>query len=225
MPAAEDPVELHSELLADPDSVRELVHEIKTPLNAIIGFAEIIDGQYLGPADYRYRERAAEIVAQARILLTAIDDLDFAARVHSSHGLEARRANIGDLVERLAPSLREIAAARESFVDASRTTRDLHAVVEPELAERLITRTCQAMIEQTEKGEHLRLSVDRAGDVIRVSISRPAALHGISDDELFGIRGEAVRSSSLRLVHGLARVAGADLSASPSAITLSFTRA
>ena len=46
-------------LLADPDSLRELVHEIKTPLNAIIGFAEIIEGQYLGPADRRYRERAA----------------------------------------------------------------------------------------------------------------------------------------------------------------------
>ena len=37
-----------TEVLADPDSLRELVHEIKTPLNAIIGFAEIIEGQYLG---------------------------------------------------------------------------------------------------------------------------------------------------------------------------------
>ena len=57
--AAEEAVEA----LADPDSLRELVHEIKTPLNAIIGFAEIIEGQYLGPADRRYRERAQEIVS------------------------------------------------------------------------------------------------------------------------------------------------------------------
>ena len=70
--------------LPDPDSLRELVHEIKTPLNAIIGFAEIIDGQFLGPADRGYRERAGDIVAQARLLLGAIDDLDFAAKVHSS---------------------------------------------------------------------------------------------------------------------------------------------
>jgi signal transduction histidine kinase len=66
-------------VLTDPDSLRELVHEIKTPLNAIMGFAEIIEGQYLGPADRGYRERAAEIWRQARLLLTAIDDLDFAA--------------------------------------------------------------------------------------------------------------------------------------------------
>ena len=84
LPPAAEHERLHSDLLADPDSLRELVHEIKTPLNAIIGFAEIIDGQYLGPADRRYRERAAEIVAQARLLLTAIDDLDFAAKVHSA---------------------------------------------------------------------------------------------------------------------------------------------
>src|SRR5690606_35868158 len=67
----------------DHDSLREMIHEIKTPLNAIIGFAEIIDGQYFGPAHSRYRERAAEIVANARSLLEAAEDLDFAARLQS----------------------------------------------------------------------------------------------------------------------------------------------
>ena len=216
---------VHSELLADPDSLRELVHEIKTPLNAIIGFAEIIDGQYLGPADHRYRERAAEIVAQARILLTAIDDLDFAAKVHSSRPPEPRRTNIGELVERLTPALRDFASTGGSIIDASRTTRDLHALADPELAERLITRTCHAMITQAAEGERLRLSVDRAAETVRVSITRPAALHGVSDQELFGSSGERLRSSSLRLVRGLARVAQADVSASTSAINIAFRRA
>ncbi|HEX2803131.1 MAG TPA: histidine kinase dimerization/phospho-acceptor domain-containing protein, partial [Sphingomicrobium sp.] len=62
-------------LASDPDSLRELAHEIKTPLNAIIGFAEIITGEYLGPAESRFRERASDIVAQARLLLGAIEDL------------------------------------------------------------------------------------------------------------------------------------------------------
>src|SRR6185503_6255009 len=48
------------ELPPDGDSLRELVHEIKTPLSAIIGFAEIMDGQYLGPAGRRYRDRATD---------------------------------------------------------------------------------------------------------------------------------------------------------------------
>ena len=99
LPAA--PAPDRSQILSDPDSLRELVHEIKTPLNAIIGFAEIIDGQFLGPADLRYRERAGEIVSQARILLGAIDDLDFAAKVHSAPG-EGRRVDLAELLDRAA---------------------------------------------------------------------------------------------------------------------------
>ena len=99
-------------MLSDPDSLRELVHEIKTPLNAIMGFAEIIEGQYLGPADRGYRERAAEIGRQARLLLTAIDDLDFAAKVHSAKGAARERVDLGALVDRAAAELRDIAAKR-----------------------------------------------------------------------------------------------------------------
>jgi signal transduction histidine kinase len=224
-PATSESDAFSSDLLADPDSLRELVHEIKTPLNAIIGFAEIIDGQYLGPADHRYRERAAEIVAQARLLLTAIDDLDFAAKVHSAAGRERPQVNVGELVERMAPSLRELAEGRKATLEASRTTKDCMAAIEPELADRLVFRICSAMIERSAAGEGLRLSVDRVGEAVRVSMSRPKALHGRSEEELFGAAGSSSEGFTLRLVRGLARVAGAELSASASAVSLTFHRA
>ena len=211
------------EALADPDSLRELVHEIKTPLNAIIGFAEIIEGQYLGPADRRYRERAQEIVRQARLLLTAIDDLDFAAKVRSSGGAHAR-INLGELVERLMPALRELGAERGVEVDGPRTSRDATAATEPELADRLIFRMYSALIEQAEAGERLRLGVDRAGERWRVSITRPAKLAALSEDELVGGNADFEQSFSLRLVQGLARIAGADLVAPKGTISLLFPR-
>ncbi|NUQ18410.1 MAG: HAMP domain-containing histidine kinase [Sphingomonas sp.] len=212
-------------LLSDPDSVRELVHEIKTPLNAIMGFAEIIEGQYLGPADRRYRERAQEIVRQARLLLTAIDDLDFAAMIHTSSAGEERRANLGALVERMIPGLREIARARGVEIDGSRTTRDTSAATEPELADRLIFRMCSAVIEHAQPSEHLRLTVERAGDRSRVTMTTPAAISGVSDEQLF--RGDIAHEHGfpLRLVRGLARLAGADLAVSPGSISLLFPRA
>lgn len=220
--------------LPDPNSLRELVHEIKTPLNAIIGFAEIIDGQFLGPADRGYRERAARIVGQARLLLGAIDDLDFAAKIHSSSNSGDRRANLGELVERMAPLLRKQADARQAVLDCTRTTRDLTAAVEPELTDRLIFRMCSAMIARAEQGEHLRLSVDQANTHCRVSIGRPAVLREIDDNQLFeGVpgasdwQGEDALSAgiSLRLVRGLAHIAGAELSTTASAISLVFLRA
>jgi len=218
-------------ILPDADSLRELVHEIKTPLNAIIGFAEIIHGQFLGPADHGYRQRATDIVTQARLLLSAIDDLDFAAKVHSSSGNGHRRTNLGELVERMAPFLREQAEARGAALDCTRTTRDLTAAVEPELADRLIFRMCSAMIARAGEGEHLRLSVDQANSHCRVSIGRPAALHAVADVQLFeampGVDEDGALSAgiSLRLARGLAHVAGADLVTSPNAISLVFQRA
>ena len=211
-------------LLSDPDSVRELVHEIKTPLNAIVGFAEIIEGQYLGPADQRYRERAQEIVRQARLLLTAIDDLDFAAMIHSSTSREQRRVNLGELVERITPALRELARSREVEVDGSRTIRDTKAATEPDLADRLIFRMFSAVIEQAQPREHLRLTVDRTGDWSRVSLTSPAALWDLSEEQLLGGSVGIERGFSLRLVRGLARLAGADLRVRDGSISLLFPR-
>ena len=211
-------------LLSDPDSVRELVHEIKTPLNAIMGFAEIIEGQYLGPADQRYRERAQEIVRQARLLLTAIDDLDFAAMIHSSKTAEQRRTNLGDLVERLIPGLRELARGRGLELDASRTMRDTSAATEPELADRLIFRMCSAVMDKAQPGEHLRLTVERAGERSRVSMTSPAALCDLPEEQLLGGETGLEQGFPLRLVRGLARLAGADLTARQGSISLLFPR-
>ena len=213
------------EALADPDSLRELVHEIKTPLNAIIGFAEIIEGQYLGPADRRYRDRAQEIVRQARLLLTAIDDLDFAAKVHSSGEGAHERVNLSDLVGRMMPALSELATAARVELEAPRAMRDSAAATEPELADRLIFRMCSALIDEAEPGERLRLAIERAGERWRVSMTRPARLATLPEDELLGGDADLERGFSLRLVQGLARIAGAELSAPKGTIALLFPRA
>jgi len=224
-PSAEDPES--PELLADPDSLRELVHEIKTPLNAIIGFAEIIDNQLLGPADRRYRERATGIVTQARLLLSAIDDLDFAAKIHSGGGA-GRRVDLGDLLERIAGSVRDIAERQGAAVEIAKAPRGALAAVEPELADRLIFRLCSAAIERADRGERLRLSIDQTADQCSLSMSRPAALKSLSDARLFDSSGGEDSGSaafSLRLVRGLARIAGGDLVTSRAGLTLVFPRA
>ncbi|MEO7189349.1 MAG: histidine kinase dimerization/phospho-acceptor domain-containing protein [Sphingomicrobium sp.] len=209
-----------------PDSLRELVHEIKTPLNAIMGFAEIIEGEMFGPADATYRMRAGEIVAQANLLLAAIDDLDFAAKSQSLSSANRSFADLGKVIEQVTPPLRERAADRGVILDSSRTTRDLTAAIEPMLAERLILRMCNAVIERCERGEQLRLLVDQSEKHCRVSITRPTSLRGISDDELFGGPGVTLAQGlSLRLTRGLAQVAGADLLTSAETFTLTFARA
>jgi hypothetical protein len=233
MPAAApassaSPADAVPDVLSDPDSLRELVHEIKTPLNAIIGFAEIIEGQYLGPADRGYRERAAEIVRQARLLLTGIDDLDFAAKVHSATGAGRERVDLGSLVDREAGELREIAASRGAELELNRPRQEVAAAVQPELADRLLFRLFEALADRTERGERLYMSVDLASEGARISISRPSSLRDLSDAELFEIprdQSGGQGSFRLRLVRGLARIAGGDLVSGRDAFSLLFSRA
>lgn len=212
--------EAPTDFLADPDSLRELVHEIKTPLTAIIGFAEIIEGQYLGPADHRYRLRAGEIVSQARLLLRGIDDLDFAAKIHASADSADRRADLAPLLDQATASLRDRASERDVQIELVRPTTSVVAAIEPELAERLLVRLIDAVIEGAERGERLRLVAEQTAAQCRVSITRPAALRNIPEAQLFEAGppfAEEQQSQALsvgfalRLVRGLARIAGADL--------------
>ncbi|MES2054800.1 MAG: histidine kinase dimerization/phospho-acceptor domain-containing protein [Pseudomonadota bacterium] len=75
------------------DALRQLVHELRTPTNAIAGFAEMIETQLLGPVPQVYRDHASQIRSQAADLLTAIDDIDLAARIES-HALDLRPGTV-----------------------------------------------------------------------------------------------------------------------------------
>ena len=123
------------------DSLRQLIHELRTPLNAIIGFAEMIEGQYMGPAAAGYRGSAAEIMAQARGLLGAVDDLDTAARLETQplrgRGEPGRRGRPAVPAARIY----ERVAAQRGATIAIEIGEDLPpALVEPGAAERMFAR-------------------------------------------------------------------------------------
>jgi hypothetical protein len=203
----------------DPAALRELVHEIKTPLNAIIGFAEIIDGQYLGPAQSGYRARAAEIVAQARILLAGVDDLDFAARLRGRHPGEAVTSDFKEFfalfVERLQEQARSLGVTLA--IDAPPT--EGLCTLDRELAERLLDRFTAAVLGAAGPGETLRLAVRREDGFCALRLSRPRALEGLSEAEM--LRGSDEQAYfALRMTFGLAQIVGGRLGADGSDLVL-----
>jgi hypothetical protein len=94
------------------------------------------------------------------------------------------------------------------------------AAVEPELADRLIYRMCSAAIEQAQSGERLRLWVDQSRDNVRVAVTCPSSLSALSEEELLGSGVGSDQGFSLRLVRGLARIAGAELTARENSLSL-----
>src|SRR5690606_8468984 len=67
----------------DGDRIRQVLHELRTPVNAIQGFAELIQQQMFGPTPNEYRALAAAVAVDAARLLAGFDEIDRLARLES----------------------------------------------------------------------------------------------------------------------------------------------
>ena len=212
----------------DEDALRELIHELRTPLTAIVGFAEIIDGQYLGPAEQSYRDRASEIVEQARLLLSAIEDLDIAAQIRSTATAIDGATDLNGLIKTLTPELRERATIRGARLDVALSRMPAICSLEQAVVERLMRRFCSALIDAALPRERLAIAVDCDVGQCLVTISRPQALRGLSEAQLFGRDDEnpdvLATSFSLKLSRGIAQTAGGDLRATGEKLALVLPR-
>jgi signal transduction histidine kinase len=171
------------------DSLRQLIHELRTPLNAIVGFAEMIDGQYMGPAATGYRARASDIMTHANRLLSAVDDLDTAARIQTSRlHLDAGPVDAVALLYRLHDAYERVAGARGSHI-AINVAEDLPpARVEAGALERMFARMLAATIGLAETGETIAASLELGRfahrTMLRLAIDRPAAIGGLAESAL-----------------------------------------
>lgn len=79
------------------DSIRQLMHELRSPLNAIGGFAQLIDGQMFGAVADHYRTAAQSIAGDARRLLFSMDELDALVRLDDpTITVPGEHADLGD---------------------------------------------------------------------------------------------------------------------------------
>lgn len=100
-------------------------HELKTPLNAVLGFSEILKGEMFGPlGDLHYREYASDIHASGTRLLCIVNDILDTARLQGGAiTLVSRIVTAEDLIDQA------VASARKTTGDV----RDLEIHIAPGL--------------------------------------------------------------------------------------------
>ena len=212
------------------DSLRQLVHELRTPTTAIAGFAEMIEGQMLGPVADNYRGYAGTIVEQARALLGAIDDLDLATRIES-RALELRPTDVplAPILVRVLRDLEPLANLRgaETTLDIG---YDVLAKGDDRVIERLLARLIAVLVSAAQTGETIAVLATREdGDAV-VRLTRPAALTPADskasalaiDAEEEAAAGAPLLGSgfALRLAMNLARELGGTLVIGEARLTL-----
>lgn len=209
------------------ESLRALVHELRTPTNAIAGFAEMIEGEMIGPVPTPYRGYAATIVQQARALLGAIEDLDTAARIEAN-ALELRPGEVAlaPLVDRLLDDLAPLATLRGAAT-RFRAPPGLAARADDRALERLLGRLFAVLVAALDRGETLRLEARQEEDELVLDLSRPARLTlgeapPAADAEAEAAAGVPLLGTgfALRLARNLARELGGSLLIGDACLTL-----
>lgn len=207
------------------DHIQQLLHELRTPLGAIIGFSEIIAGQLFGPVSANYRRLAQDILDDAERLLAGFDDLSVAARIESG-GFTADPGvtECAWLAERLAQRLHGLSESLSVTLNLAKADPVRPFAVESEMAERLFSRLLSAVIIGCDAGEVLsgRFYTEPGGSAVnKFRLSLPHRLRGLSEDQLLGttpsdqddMDGAPLLGLgfSLRLVRNMARNVEGDL--------------
>lgn len=210
------------ELKSDPESdrMREMLHELRTPVNAIQGFAEIIQQQLFGPSPHEYRALAASIAADAAKLLAGFEELDRLARLESGAlALEVEpcdfRAVLAATAEQLEPFLRTRTAA---LVLGCRDPAPPIALAHEDAA-RLAWRLLATLAAAATPGEEIAITIgsDRTNLQVKMElpisyVDRPDPFAGPASAGPQGISSSMFGPAfALRLARAEARTAGGDL--------------
>lgn len=164
-------------LQREADRIRQLLHELRTPVGAIQGFAEAIQQQIFGPVPHEYRALAASVAGDAARVLAAFEELERFAKLESGGlGIEPGTADFAGIVAETVARLAPFTAKRNSGFDARVKGEDLAVPLAPIEAERIVWRLLATLAGTSTPGEMLPLKLrsDRAG--VRLTVALPALL-------------------------------------------------
>lgn len=189
------------------DALQQLLHELRTPINAIQGFAELIQQQLLGPTPHQYRSLAASIAADAARMLAGFEDVERLVRLESGQAvIEPGHADLAAIMTRLVAQLEPLIAPREIRLRWTAPTGPLPIAIAPAEAERMLWRLLSTLIGAAAPGERLTLALTCGdhGHAARLSMTLPQALALRDDDALY--RPDIARGGSAMgmLGHGFA---------------------
>lgn len=173
-------------LPGDPAVLRQLLHELRTPTTAIIGFAEMIEGEMLGPVEETSRARAGTIRDETRALLGALDDLEIAARLEGDAlRLDPATVPLDALFGHVGEELRSLTDLRGADLRLPGTLGPEAALAaDPRAATRLVTRLVAALLSAARHGETLTVTAERRRAGWQIAVDRPEALAGFSAEAL-----------------------------------------
>lgn len=205
---------------SDADRMRQLLHELRTPINAIQGYAEVIQQQLFGQAPHEYRALAATIAGDAARIMAGFDEMDRLARLETGAlEIDAGACDISGIVSRQLALLGPVIEPRMAAIDARVAPPPCPVGLSPAAGEALVWRMLATLAGAAGAGERMHLTLDRTSREVLLGCEIPASLAG--EDDIFAATARASSGAlsagvfgagfALRLVRAEARAIGGSL--------------
>ncbi|MBS0480940.1 MAG: sensor histidine kinase [Proteobacteria bacterium] len=221
-PSVTAPAEAAIQPESQSDRIRQMLHELRTPVNAIQGFAEVIQQQLFGPTPHEYRALAASIAGDAARMLAAFGELERLAKLEShAIDLEPGETDLGEVVNSTIAQLAAHTRQRGSgFALKSDDSLPPVGLARIEV-ERIVWRLLATLAGVSAPGEILRLKLQSKRGLVRIDVALPATLATRSEEELFQAAAGAVPQVISAGVFGLGfalRLVAAEIRAAGGAL-------
>lgn len=211
------------------ERTRQVLHELRTPVNAIQGFAEIIQQQLFAPVPHEYRAHAAAIAVDAARLLAGFEEVERLARLESGALVpDAGEADLDqavrDTLDRLAPVL----SARNAAITLEASGGPFSIALAPGEAMALCWRLLASAAAALAPEERVALALGGDGHLVRLDLALPANLREAAPSIPAPAPRAAVSAGmfgpqfAFRLAAAEARAAGGALAIGETALTLTM---
>ena len=164
------------------DRIRQVLHELRTPVNAIQGFAEVIQQQVFGPVPHEYRALAANIAGDSARMLAGFDELDRLALLETG-ALEPLEGDcdFALLCRGLAKQLEGVLAPRMSAIELDLPGSPVVVPLSLREGEALAWRLLATLATALSAGETLYITLRVADGAMRMECTLPSSLADESD--------------------------------------------
>lgn len=147
-------------------------YELRTPLNTIIGFAEMLSKQYFGNLNERQVEYCDDILSASQRLLAIINDiLDLASIDAGRMTLDLSPVPVLGLMEETAQIMGDLARERDLMLEMKvpRALPELRA--DPRRLKQALCNLVSNAIKFTPSGGRITLSAEAAGPVVALAVA------------------------------------------------------
>ena len=167
------------------DFIASLSHEMRTALNAILGFSQVMSQEHLGPiGNERYKEYVSDIHASSAYLLSLVNDLLDMSKIESGHlALDQEDVDLKTIIKDCATLVRPLANKGKIAIHTNIDGRLPHIVADRRSVRQILLNLISNAIKFSHAGNDVYVTAASKPDgTVRLSV-RDTGM-GMTQDEI-----------------------------------------